>query len=533
MIINLIDRVKHQFSKDKALSASLYKILGFFPHNLEIYRVALAHKSQAYRNKKGNSFNNERLEFLGDAILEAVVSDIVYHRYERSREGFLTTTRAKIVQRSSLNRLAAEIGLIDLIHSSALRSRAYKSNVGGNAFEALLGAVYLDRGYAHCKWFVERRIVGQLVDVDTVATTVVNFKSKLLEWTQKNRLNATFRTDRVEGEGSNNPLFEESFVAEEVAVGRGTGHTRKDAQQAAARDALKQLSRSPRLMDSVYRSKERRTAMEALEICALPKIPEIEAEIAAEKDAAAADRKAGGRTQRTERSTERAAIQAERAEREKQRKAERKKAERAEAKAAKSAPKTAPTPKEEKLSREIDEAIETVQDEAFAEEARLATGDDIFAALAPEGADNAEATTEKKRRRRGHRGGRNRNKNRKASADAADASQAAAETSNAAAETSNTSDAPLNTPDVASATATPTSEADAPAQEGEAKSKQKRNSRQRRASRSRKDAEAENAESADATAAPKETSDAPKASPAAPKESSDASSGTSTTSDAE
>ncbi len=104
MILNLIDREKNSFSKDKEFSSSLQSILGFYPHNIEIYRIALTHKSKSYRGQNGRSLNNERLEFLGDAILEAVVSDIVFHRYERKRGGFLSSTRSKIVQRASLNR---------------------------------------------------------------------------------------------------------------------------------------------------------------------------------------------------------------------------------------------------------------------------------------------------------------------------------------------------------------------------------------------------------------------------------------------
>ncbi len=282
MIINLIDRVKHALRRDKALASSLQKILGFYPHNIEIYRVALAHKSQAYRNRKGKPLNNERLEFLGDAILEAVVSDIVYHRYERKREGFLTSTRSKIVQRSSLNKLAQDLGLDSLI-SATTQTKTPHNNIGGNAFEALVGAIYLDRGYRHCKWFVEKRIMGRLLDIDGVAQKEVNFKSKLLEWAQKNRIQADYRFDDTINEGTNTPVFNCSIVIEGIDAGRGKGFSKKESQQNAAREALARLRREPQFLDSIFRAKEGRTAMEAQEICALPQIEEIEEEIAQEK----------------------------------------------------------------------------------------------------------------------------------------------------------------------------------------------------------------------------------------------------------
>ncbi len=275
MIINLIDRVKHSFSRDKSLSSSLHSILGFYPHNIELYRVALAHKSQAYRNRKGKPLNNERLEFLGDAILEAVVSDIVFHRYERKREGFLTSTRSKIVQRSSLNRLATELGLDKLIRTST-HTNTHNNNIGGNAFEALVGAIYLDRGYRLCKWFVEKRIMGRLLDIDGVAQKEVNFKSKLLEWAQKNRIQADYCFEDTQNEGTNNPVFNCRIVIEGLDAGRGKGFSKKESQQTAAKEALAKLRKEPQFLDSIFRAKEKRTAMEAQEVCALPKIDEIE-----------------------------------------------------------------------------------------------------------------------------------------------------------------------------------------------------------------------------------------------------------------
>ena len=275
MLSNLLDRIKLHFQKDSELRKELHSMLGFYPRNLEIYRIALAHKSHVYRNRKGRSFNNERLEFLGDAILEAVVSDIVFHRFERRSEGFLTSTRSKIVQRSSLNRLAKEIGLERLLQVPSQR-RGHNSNIGGNAFEALVGAIYLDRGYKTCQWFVENKIVGCLLDIENVANKEVNFKSKLLEWTQKNRVQVDFENEETLDEKNDSPLFNSSILLEGLTAGEGRGYSKKESQQRASRDALTRLRRDPLFVESIFDEKSKRISMEATLIYAPPVIEEIE-----------------------------------------------------------------------------------------------------------------------------------------------------------------------------------------------------------------------------------------------------------------
>lgn len=275
MLSNLLDRIKLHFQKDSELRKALHGMLGFYPRNLEIYRIALAHKSHVYRNRKGRSFNNERLEFLGDAILEAVVSDIVFHRFERRSEGFLTSTRSKIVQRSSLNRLAKEIGLERLLQVPSQR-RGHNSNIGGNAFEALVGAIYLDRGYKTCQWFVENKIVGCLLDIENVANKEVNFKSKLLEWTQKNRVQVDFENEETLDEKNDSPIFNSTILLEGLTAGEGRGYSKKESQQRASRDALTRLRRDPLFVESIFDEKSKRISMEATLIYAPPVIEEIE-----------------------------------------------------------------------------------------------------------------------------------------------------------------------------------------------------------------------------------------------------------------
>lgn len=275
IISNLIDRARLVFSKNKELRKALYGIFGFYPHSLEVYRIALAHKSHAYRNRKGRSFNNERLEFLGDAILEAVVSDIVYHRYDRKHEGFLTNTRSKIVQRASLNKLAKELGIEALILAPT-QNRGHNSYIGGNAFEALMGAAYLDRGYACCKWFIEHRIIGKLLDIDGVANKEVNFKSKLLEWSQKNKMQVEFQLSDSTLDKSGSPVFHTIIVIEGVTAGEGKGYSKKESQQLAAREALTKMNRDSAFVESVFDAKAKRTAMEAEEYFTVPQLDEIE-----------------------------------------------------------------------------------------------------------------------------------------------------------------------------------------------------------------------------------------------------------------
>ena len=283
---NLFDRAKLLFRKDKELCLSLYRILGFYPHNIELYRIALSHKSSQYiSGEKGRPLNNERLEFLGDAILEAVTSDIIFHRYERKREGFLTTTRSKLVQRDTLNRLARETGLDSLVKKNTT-GRTHNNYLGGNAFEALVGAVYLDRGYRHCHWFVSHRIIGKLVDLDDMARKEVNFKSKLLEWSQKNRIQLEFKLDESIDTTGNSPEFRSYAILEGITAGEGKGFSKKESHQQAAKEALVKLRREPQFIDRILRSKEKRTAMEADMFTAVPEIDEIGNELKTDKRAA-------------------------------------------------------------------------------------------------------------------------------------------------------------------------------------------------------------------------------------------------------
>ena len=274
MLNNLIDRIKLPFRKDKELYSSLYQIIGFYPHDISLYKLALMHKSMFRRNEKGRPVNNERLEFLGDAVLDAAAGDIVYRHFPGKREGFLTNTRSKLVQRETLNRLAEEMGLTRLILSNN-RNQSHNSYMGGNAFEALVGAIYLDRGYNACMRFMQRRILKEMINLDKVAYKEVNFKSKLIEWGQKNRVDIQFVVLEEEKDKNGSPFFKYRVDIEGIEGGTGTGYSKKESQQQASKLTLQRLRREPQFIDSVFAAKTNRTKMEEEPVLNVPD-PEAE-----------------------------------------------------------------------------------------------------------------------------------------------------------------------------------------------------------------------------------------------------------------
>lgn len=254
MLRNKIDEIRLLFRKDRESYLCFYRILGFYPHDIRVYEQALLHKSTSLRSEKGRPINNERLEFLGDAILDAIVADIVYKHFDGKREGFLTNTRSKIVQRETLNKLAVEIGLDKLIKSAA-RSSSHNSYMYGNAFEAFIGAIYMDRGYKRCKAFVEEKIITPYIDLDKLSRKEVNFKSKLIEWSQKNKVEVSFELIEQFLDKESNPVFQTEVLVERVSAGSGAGYSKKESQQNAAQMALKKIKSNPDFLASIEEAK--------------------------------------------------------------------------------------------------------------------------------------------------------------------------------------------------------------------------------------------------------------------------------------
>lgn len=269
----ITDWIRLFFREDRESYLCFYKILGFLPGDLSIYEQALLHKSSSVKSDKGRLLNNERLEFLGDAILDAVVADIVYNKFDGKREGFLTNTRSKIVQRDTLNKLAVEIGLDKLIKSSA-KSSSHNSYMCGNAFEALIGAIYLDKGYEACKHFMECRIMDRYLNLDKIARKEVNFKSKLIEWSQKNKYTVSFELIEQFLDHNSNPVFQTEVLIEGISGGSGIGYSKKESQQNAAQIALKKIRNDQEFMESVKKNAE--LALQVQESLADESLPSLE-----------------------------------------------------------------------------------------------------------------------------------------------------------------------------------------------------------------------------------------------------------------
>ena len=255
MLKALYHRIRLLRLRSKEPYSVYYKILGFVPDDLSIYEQAFLHRSSSIKTEKGKWINNERLEFLGDAVLDAVVADVVFHKFETKKEGFLTNTRSKIVQRETLNKLAIELGLDKLVISST-RSVSHNNYMYGNAFEAFIGAIYVDQGYDICKKFIEERVIAPYIDLVKISRKEVNFKSKLIEWSQKNKMKIDFDLIESFTDGDNNPVFQTQVKVIGVAAGIGTGYSKKESQQNAAKATLKKIQSDAAFQKELEEAKE-------------------------------------------------------------------------------------------------------------------------------------------------------------------------------------------------------------------------------------------------------------------------------------
>jgi len=241
VIKNILRKIRLLSNARKEPYFLFYKVLGFYPDKIDYYQLAVRHKSVSILTDDGHSLSNERLEFLGDAVLNSVVTDILYRRYEDQREGFLTNTRSKIVKRDSLNQLALEIGLDKLVKVTKYVNAHTNNNIYGNALEALMGAIYLDYGYKKCKQFVEQRLIRTFVNLDKIAENEVNFKSKLIEWCQKHKLESEFvLVDDVLSK-SNKHVFRTRLVIHGKTIGEASGASKKESQQLVSQIAYQQI----------------------------------------------------------------------------------------------------------------------------------------------------------------------------------------------------------------------------------------------------------------------------------------------------
>jgi len=260
VIKDIKSQIRLLFRKDKKPYLQLKKITGFIPNNLIIYQTAMRHKSLA--NNGGSHINNERLEFLGDAVLGCVVADMLYKRYPNKQEGFLTTLRSKLVRRDMLNKLAEKTGLEAFINYSGKKTSAHNSYMNGNAFEAFIGAIYLDQGYRRAEWFINNRMYKPFVDIEKVAKTEENWKSKIIEWCQKYQLDIHFETvSETLMHDNTTTRFTSRVCIEGVFCGAGDGYSKKESHQEAAKLAYNKIRRDKNLNNELIAKKNIRETM--------------------------------------------------------------------------------------------------------------------------------------------------------------------------------------------------------------------------------------------------------------------------------
>jgi len=232
--LNLYRLFRNFFSTDKALTRSIKNIFGFYPGNISLYKLAFLHKSVAIE-QNGHKVSNERMEYLGDAVLSSIVADYLFKKFPYKEEGFLTEMRSKLVSREQLNKLSRRIGLDKFIQSNQ-DSKSFYRSMQGDAFEAFIGAVYIDRGYNFTKKIVINRIINVYFDIDELEKLEVNFKSKLIEWSQKERKTVEFNMIAEIGTGTSKQYIVEAKINQNL-YGTGQDFSIKGAEKIAAEKA--------------------------------------------------------------------------------------------------------------------------------------------------------------------------------------------------------------------------------------------------------------------------------------------------------
>lgn len=230
---------KVYFSSDKHLFQSIKNIFGFYPSNIFLYKLAFCHKSAARETVKGLKISNERLEYLGDAVLSSIVAEYLFKKFPYKDEGFLTEMRSKIVSRSQLNKLSYKIGIDKLILSDPDAKNLNKS-IKGDAFEAIIGAIYLDKGYNFTKKIIIDRIITVHLDIDKLEKQDINYKSKLIEWIQKEKKSINFHVVDEVGKGYNKQYIVDVLI-DNVSFGTGRDYSIKGAEQFASEKACSKI----------------------------------------------------------------------------------------------------------------------------------------------------------------------------------------------------------------------------------------------------------------------------------------------------
>ncbi len=222
-------------SKGGNFFIAISKIVGFKPKNINYYKKAFTHRSLNKKDKEGNAVNFERMEFLGDAMLSAVIASHLFRTVPGGNEGYLTKMRSKIVSRKHLNELGKDLGLLSHIQTN-IPSEQFGINIHGNLFEALVGAIYLDRGYKYCRRFIYERVIDPYVDIEQLEGTVISYKGLLIEWCQKEKKEFSFEVYEDTGKDEMKH-FAVKLRIEDRVVAKARATSKKKAEEKAARRA--------------------------------------------------------------------------------------------------------------------------------------------------------------------------------------------------------------------------------------------------------------------------------------------------------
>ncbi len=227
--------------KDGKFYLQVKKILGFKPGEISIYEEAFTHRSMNTTNTEGQRQNYERLEFLGDAMLGSVIAAHLFKKVPEGNEGYLTKMRSKVVSREHLNELGRDLNLISLVKTN-ISTKQFGENIHGNVFEALVGAIYLDKGYKYCEKFIHRRVIKPYVDIQKLEGKIISYKSLFIEWCQKNK--KPFKFNVYEDTG-NDPLkhFAVKLELEQNTVAKARATSKKKAEERAAKRAYYKLQK--------------------------------------------------------------------------------------------------------------------------------------------------------------------------------------------------------------------------------------------------------------------------------------------------
>lgn len=236
-----LKRINGTYLVDKReFSSRLKEILGFRPGNLKLYEIAFIHRSATFTLPDGKKVNNERLEYLGDAVLDAILSDYLFEKFPDANEGFLTKIRSRIVKREVLNQLAVSMGINKILISN-ISSVNLTKNLFGDAFEALIGAVFIDKGFKKTKKLFIKNVLNKYLDLNLIVKTDTDYKSMVFEWVQKNKSNLIYTYNEEYDFSTKKSIFTTILIIDKVESGRGQGSSKKEAEQEAASQAWKRL----------------------------------------------------------------------------------------------------------------------------------------------------------------------------------------------------------------------------------------------------------------------------------------------------